>query len=76
MKRRPQKKKKKTRTKKRQRGGAFYRKTKPTLQDKIAEGAAMFLSGPSPSFVKLGVLLDKQAAKGIMDNVQHYRGPR
>ena len=29
----------------------------------------MFVSGPSPFFFKLGVLLGKQAAKGIMDNV-------
>ena len=46
---------------------------KPRLVDKIAEGAAMGLSGPSPSFIKLGAFLGKQVLKGIKDNVQHYR---
>ena len=46
---------------------------KPRLVDKIAEGVAMGLSGPSPSFIKLGAFLGKQALKGIKDNVQHYR---
>ena len=32
----------------------------------------MGLSGPSPSFIKLGAFLGKQALKGIKDNVQHY----
>lgn len=58
-----------------QRGGAKFVR-KPRLVDKIAEGAAMFLSGPSPSFAKLGVLLGKQAFKGIKDNVQRYRSKR
>ena len=58
-----------------QRGGAPYRR-KPTLVDKIAEGAAMFLSGPSPSFAGVGVKLAGQAFKGIKDNVQHYRRRR
>ena len=58
--------------KKRQRGGALFKK-KPTLQDKIAAGAAMFLSGPAPKFSSLGLLLGKQLFKGIKDNVQHYR---
>ena len=40
----------------------------PSLQDKIAAGGSMFLSGPSP-FGKLGFLLGKQALKGIKDNV-------
>ena len=40
----------------------------PSLQDKIAVGGSMFLSGPSP-FGKLGFLLGKQALKGIKDNV-------
>ena len=57
---------------KRQKGGARFRR-KPRLVDKIAEGVAMGLSGPSPSFLKLGAFLGKQALKGIKDNVQHYR---
>ena len=58
-----------------QRGGTRYRR-KPTLTDKIAEGVAMGLSGPSPSFLKLGAFLGKQSVKGIRDNVQHYRSRR
>ena len=46
---------------------------KPRLVDKIAEGVAMGLSGPSPSFLKLGAFLGKQVVKGIKDNIQHYR---
>ena len=57
---------------KRQKGGARFRR-KPRLVDTIAEGVAMELSGPSPSFIKLGAFLGKQALKGIKDNVQHYR---
>ena len=57
----------------RQLGGALYRR-RPTLTDKIAEGVAMGLSGPSPSFLKLGAFLGKQAVKGIRDNVRHARG--
>ena len=55
-----------------QKGGARFRR-KPRLVDKIAEGVAMGLSGPSPSFIKLRAFLGKQALKGIKDNVQHYR---
>ena len=55
-----------------QKGGARFRR-KPRLVDKIAEGVAMGLSGPSPSFAKMGAFLAKQALKGIKDNVQHYR---
>ena len=55
-----------------QKGGARFRR-KPRLVDKIAEGVAMGLFGPSPSFIKLGAFLGKQALKGIKDNVQHYR---
>ena len=58
-----------------QRGGALYRR-RPTLTDKIAEGVAMGLSGPSPSFLKLGAFLAKQAAKGVTDNVRHYQRGR
>ena len=54
-------------------GGARYRR-RPTLTDKIAEGVAMGLSGPSPSFLKLGAFLGKQAVKGITDNNRHARG--
>ena len=66
--------KQKQRVKKRksQKGGARFRR-KPRLMDKIAEGVAMGLSGPSPNFIKLGAFLGKQAKKGIKDNVQHYR---
>ena len=66
--------KQKQRVKKRksEKGGARFRR-KPRLVDKIAEGVAMGLSGPSPSFIKLGAFLGKQALKGIKDNVQHYR---
>ena len=46
---------------------------KPRLVDKIAEGMSMFLSGPAPSFGKVGLLLGKHAFKGIKDNVQRYR---
>lgn len=46
---------------------------KPRTVDNILEGAAMFLSGPSPSFPKLEILLGKQAIKGIRDNVRHYK---
>ena len=45
---------------------------RPTLQDKIAQGVSMFLSGPAPSFATLGLLLGKQAYKGVKDNVSHY----
>ena len=54
-----------------QKGGARFRR-QPRLVDKIAEGVAVGLSGPSPSFIKLGAFLGKQALKGIKDNV-HYR---
>ena len=66
--------KRKQRVKKRksQKGAARFRRI-PRLVDKIAEGVAMGLSGPSPNFIKLGAFLGKQALKGIKDNVQHYR---
>ena len=62
--------------KRKQRGGALYRRTQPRTIDKIAQVASMFLSGPAPSFGSLGLLLGKQAFKGIKDNVQYYRGKR
>ena len=40
---------------KQQKGGALNRR-KPRTVDNILEGAAMFLSGPSPSFPKLEIL--------------------
>lgn len=46
---------------------------KPRLVDKIAEGIVMGLSGPPPSFAKMGAFLAKQAFKGIKDNVRHYQ---
>ena len=55
-----------------QKGGARFRR-KPRLVDQIAEGVAMGLSGPSPSFAKLGAFLAKQALKDIKENVQHYK---
>ena len=55
-----------------QKGGARF-KRKPRIVDKIAEGVAMGLSGPSPSFAKMGAFLAKQAFKGIKDNVRHYQ---
>ena len=75
VRRRRQVKRRKRRRKVTQKGGAPYRR-KPTLVDKIAEGAAMFLSGPSPSFARVGTKLVGQAFKGIKDNVQHYRRRR
>ena len=56
-----------------QKGGAAFRRKKPRLVDKIAEGMSMFLSGPAPSFAGVGVKLASQAAKGVKDNVQLYR---
>ena len=61
------------RKRRRQKGGALFRRKKPRTVDKIAEGMSMFLSGPAPSFAGVGVKLASQAAKGIKDNVQHYR---
>lgn len=55
-----------------QKGGTRFRR-KPRLVEEIAEGVAMGLSGPAPSFSKMGAFLAKQALKGIKDNVQHYR---
>ena len=46
------------------------------LVDKIAEGASIFLTGPVPSFATIGLKLAGQAAKGISDNVAHYRNTR
>ena len=65
------KNKPKTKKRSKQRGGALARR-RHRLVDKIAEGASMFLSGPSPTFTTLALKLAGQAAKGIRDNVNHY----
>ena len=54
------------------RGGARF-KRKPTLTDKIAEGAAMFVN-PTATWPSAFKLLGSQALKGVTDNVKHYRG--
>ena len=53
-------------------GGALYRR-KPTITDKIAEGAAMFVN-PTASWTGALKLLGSQGLKGITDNVKHYKG--
>ena len=65
------KNKPKTKKRSKQRGGALTRR-KHRLVDKIAEGASMFLSGPSRAFATLALKLAGQAAKGVRDNVNHY----
>ena len=59
---------------KKQRGGALYRR-KPRVVDKIAQGASMFLSGPTPTFTTLLGKLASQGLKGI-NNVKHYKRRR
>ena len=65
-----------------QRGGASVSMVKRILRrghsltNKLAYGASMLLSGPAPGFGTLGKLLGKQASKGIMDNVKHYKKGR
>ena len=58
-----------------QRGGALACR-RPHLVDKIAEGASMVLSGPAPTFARLGAKLAGQAFKGITDDVKYYRRRR
>ena len=53
-------------------GGALARR-KPTLTDKIAEGAAMFVN-PTASWPAAFMKLGSQGLKGITDNIHHYRG--
>ena len=53
-------------------GGALYRR-KPTITDKIAEVAAMFVN-PTASWSSAFKLLGTQGLKGITDNVKYYRG--
>ena len=64
------------RRKRRQKGGALFRRRKPRLVDKIAKGASMFLSGPSPTFATLGAKLAGQVLKGVTDNVKYDRRRR
>jgi len=59
----------------RQQGGTLARH-RPRMVDKIAECMAMALSGPAPTFASLGMLLGKQALKGVTDHVRHYRRRR
>ena len=66
---------KQRRRRRRQRGGVLYQR-KPRLIDKIAEGVAMGLAGPAPTWGKAEFFLAKQAKKGIKDNVQHHRRRR
>ena len=53
-------------------GGVLARR-RPTLTDKIAEGAAMFVN-PTASWPAAFMKLGSQGLKGITDNIQHYRG--
>ena len=53
-------------------GGALARR-KPTLTDKIAEGAAMFVN-PTASWPAAFMKLGSQGLKGVTDNIHHYRG--
>ena len=41
--------------------------------DKVTEGMSMFLSGPAPSFAKLGLKLGSQGAKALKDVFNQYR---
>ena len=65
-----------------QKGGASVRTVNrilnrgPSATDKAAYVVNMLLSGPAPGFGTLGRLLGKQVLKGVMDNVNHYRGRR
>ena len=46
-----------------QKGGVRF-KRKPHVVDKIAESVAMGLSGPSPSFAKMGVFFSQASFQG------------
>lgn len=48
----------------------------PSATDKAAFVVSMLLSGPAPGFGTLGRIRGKQVLKGVMDNVDHYRGRR
>ena len=75
---RPSRRKKKKKTS--QKGGASLRTVNrilnrgPSATDKVAYVVSMLLSGPTPGFGTLGRLQGKQVLKGVMDNVNHYRG--
>ena len=77
---RPSRRERKKRTS--QKGGASVRTVNrilnrgPSATDKAAYVVSMLLSGPAPGFGTLGRLLGKQVLKGVMDNVNHYRGRR
>ena len=63
---------KRTKRPKRKHTGGALAHHKPRLVDKIAEGVAMGLSGPAPTFgTAMGKLLS-QAFKGVKKNVNHY----
>ena len=55
-----------------QRGGALARPKARTI-DKVAEGMSMFLSGPAPSFAKLGLKVGTTAAKALKGVIDQYR---
>lgn len=56
----------------RQQGGALARNKVRTI-DKVAEGMSMFLSGPAPSFAKLGAKLGTTGAKALKSVIDQYR---
>lgn len=60
------------RRQRRQQGGALARRKVRTI-DKMAEGMSMFLSGPAPSFAKLGVKLGTTGAKALKSVIDQYR---
>ena len=66
------KKKEKRYNVKGQRGGALARRRVRTI-DKVAEGMSMFLSGPAPSFAKLGLKVGSTGAKALKSVVDQYR---
>ena len=55
-----------------QRGGALARQRARTI-DKVAEGLSMFLSGPAPSFAKLGLKVGTTGAKALKGVIDQYR---
>ena len=78
----PGRRRRRQRRKRTQKGGASLSTVRrimhkgPSLRDKIAEGASMFLSGPEPSFAALGRIWEKQAFKGVSDDVKGYNRRR
>lgn len=65
-------KKQKTKQKIQQKGGALAR-NRPRTIDKVAEGMSMFLSGPPPSFAKLGLKIGSTGAKAIKSIIDQHR---